>query len=299
MPYNVSLLTSTGLVIEHQIPVAVVTPTDDGASMGRMALLGVMIGIVPVLLGMTVLPVLRRSGPTTARVLLAVTVGLLGFLAVDAALDGFEVAAATGGAFGGVDPRRPGRRPGVPRAGRRRQPAPGEPGIRLALLIAVGIGLHNLSEGLAVGSAFAVGELALGATLVAGFAAHNTTEGIAVIAPLTDHPVGLSRLLGLGLVAGAPAILGAVVGLHGHLPGQRRVPARPGHRRHRPGHRQDRAAAAAGFPARSGRSHPRRPRRRRAPHVPDRAARRDLNAAPLRAESLPGDFASAVNATAA
>jgi zinc transporter ZupT len=82
----------------------------------------------------------------------------------------------------------------------------------LAVMIATGIGLHNLGEGLAIGSAYAVGELALGAALVVGFALHNTTEGLAVVAPLTEQRPPLLGLLGLGLLAGAPAILGAVIG---------------------------------------------------------------------------------------
>jgi zinc transporter, ZIP family len=80
-----------------------------------------------------------------------------------------------------------------------------------AVLIAIGIGLHNLGEGLAIGSAYAVGELALGAALVVGFALHNTTEGIAIVAPLTHDRPRLPTLLGLGLLAGAPAIIGASV----------------------------------------------------------------------------------------
>ena len=84
--------------------------------------------------------------------------------------------------------------------------------------MAIGIGLHNLGEGLAIGSAYATGALALGAFLVVGFAIHNTTEGLAIVAPLrggeggaAERP-GLGRLLGLGLIAGAPAILGAWIG---------------------------------------------------------------------------------------
>jgi zinc transporter, ZIP family len=79
-------------------------------------------------------------------------------------------------------------------------------------MIAIGIGLHNMGEGLAIGSAYAVGELALGAFLVVGFAIHNTTEGFAIVAPLTRERPSLARLLGLGLIAGAPAILGALLG---------------------------------------------------------------------------------------
>ena len=80
-------------------------------------------------------------------------------------------------------------------------------------MVAIGIGLHNLGEGLAIGSAYAVGSLALGAFLVIGFAIHNTTEGLAIVAPLARaEPPGVARLLGLGLIAGGPAVLGAVIG---------------------------------------------------------------------------------------
>src|SRR6185312_15453289 len=85
-------------------------------------------------------------------------------------------------------------------------------GYRAALLVAIGIGLHNLGEGLAIGSAYAVGELALGTALVVGFALHNTTEGLAVVAPLANTRPSLITLTGLGALAGAPAILGAVLG---------------------------------------------------------------------------------------
>jgi zinc transporter ZupT len=88
----------------------------------------------------------------------------------------------------------------------------GAAGFYLALLVAIGIGLHNLGEGLAIGSAYAIGSLALGTSLVVGFALHNTTEGLAIVAPLAERPAGLARLCGLGLIAGAPAILGAVIG---------------------------------------------------------------------------------------
>ncbi|MGH3999612.1 MAG: ZIP family metal transporter, partial [Pseudonocardiaceae bacterium] len=79
-------------------------------------------------------------------------------------------------------------------------------------MIAIGIGLHNLGEGLAIGSAYAVGELAIAASLVIGFAIHNTTEGLAVVVPLAGRPVSLLRLLGLGLLAGAPAVAGTLIG---------------------------------------------------------------------------------------
>ena len=83
---------------------------------------------------------------------------------------------------------------------------------RAAFLVALGIGLHNLGEGLAIGSAYAVGSLALGASLVVGFALHNTTEGLAIVAPTARARLSLGRLALLGLLAGAPAVLGAWIG---------------------------------------------------------------------------------------
>jgi zinc transporter ZupT len=212
-PYAVSLLTSTGAVIEHEIPVAVMTPEVTGTSLARLAALGAMIGIAPVLLGMSCLPLLRRVSATTSRALIAFTVGLLAFLAVDATLEGLELAAKGGAAFGGPVLFVLGVALALLALAALDRVLPaGSGGPRLALLVAIGIGVHNLGEGLAVGSALAVGELALGASLVVGFALHNLTEGIAVVAPLTGRSIGAARFIGLGLVAGAPAAFGTVLG---------------------------------------------------------------------------------------
>lgn len=220
-PYLISMLTNTGLVIEHEIPAAVDTPQPGAAFFGTMALLGTYVGIIPVLLGMLLLPVLRRAGADVVRFVLAVTVGLLAFLAFDGASEGLELAAASGGAFGGASLVVLGAAAafltlmGIDRflrARRAHADAAGASGLRLAVMIAAGIGLHNLGEGLAIGSAYAVGELALGAFLVIGFTLHNTTEGLAIVAPLTRRRTSVPTLLGLGMLAGAPAILGAVLG---------------------------------------------------------------------------------------
>ncbi|MFI2220328.1 ZIP family metal transporter [Rhodococcus sp. NPDC019627] len=220
-PYLISMLTNTGLVIEHEIPAAVATPAPGGEFYLTMALLGTYVGIIPVLLGMLLLPVLRRVSADTVRFVLAVTVGLLAFLAFDGASEGLELAAASGGAFGGTALVVLGAAAafltlmGIDRFLRARRAgadATGASGLRLAVMIAAGIGLHNLGEGLAIGSAYAVGELALGAFLVLGFTLHNTTEGLAIVAPLTRRRTSVLTLLGLGMLAGAPAILGAVLG---------------------------------------------------------------------------------------
>jgi len=216
--YEISLLTSTGATIVHEIGVAVETAGGGAHLFGLMALLGTYVGILPVMLGMLWLPWLRRLGDGAVRVLMALTIGLLLFLAIDATLEGVETANEGSQALGGaslvflgaivayvaisaVD---------VFLRARRRQA--GAEGLHLALLISIGIGLHNLGEGLAVGAAYATGALALGALLVVGFALHNTTEGLAVVAPIARSRPSLARLATLGVIAGGPAILGAWIG---------------------------------------------------------------------------------------
>jgi ZIP family zinc transporter len=220
--YTISMLTSTGATIEHTIGVAVETPEAGGGFYGLMTLLGVYVGVIPVILGMLFMPMLRRVSDDWVRLFMAVTIGLLGFLVIDGSLEGIEIGQGSSGAFGGVELLFLGAAlaylalTAVDRrlkAGIARRRAAGAGAFRLSLMVAIGIGLHNLGEGLAIGSAYAVGSLALGAFLVIGFAIHNTTEGVAIVAPLAraDSP-GIPRLLGLGLIAGGPAILGAVIG---------------------------------------------------------------------------------------
>jgi zinc transporter ZupT len=226
--YEIFILTSSGGTIDASIPVATETPEADLSFYGLMALLGIYVGVIPVSLGMLWLPFARSVGERWIGALIAFTVGLLAFLAIDAALEGLEIAAEAPAAFGGsslvfagalvayavlagVDAYLSGRREASGATA-----ATG--GLYLALLVAIGIGLHNLGEGLAIGSSYATGALALGAFLVVGFAIHNTTEGLAIVAPLrgvegaaASQP-SFSRLAALGLIAGGPAILGAWIG---------------------------------------------------------------------------------------
>jgi zinc transporter ZupT len=229
--YEIFILTSTGGTVDAAIPVAAETPDADLDFYGLMALLGIYVGVIPVCLGMLWLPFVRRIDARWVGALIAFTVGLLAFLAIDAGLEGLEIAAEAPAAFGGsalvfvgaavaylllaaVDAYL--RRRGELAAGATGAAAGG---LYLALLVALGIGLHNLGEGLAIGSAYASGALALGAFLVVGFAIHNTTEGLAIVAPLrgggreaASVRPGLGHLIGLGLLAGAPAVLGAWIG---------------------------------------------------------------------------------------
>lgn len=101
---------------------------------------------------------------------------------------------------------------------RRRGPATWSPARRMALLIAVGIGLHNFAEGLAIGQAAASNAIALATVLVIGFALHNATEGFGIVAPLTaaedgdpDRP-GWGFLLAMAAIGGGPTFLGTAIG---------------------------------------------------------------------------------------
>ena len=219
--YEVALLTSAGTTIAHEIPAAVETPSADLGFFGLMALLGIYVGVIPIALGMLWLPWIRRIPPSWMRFVMALTVGLLGFLAIDATLEGLELAGEGSQAFGGKALVFIGAAvaflalTGVSAWLRDRRRAAADRGASagsLAMLIAVGIGLHNLGEGLAIGTAYTTGALALGAFLVVGFALHNTTEGLAIVAPIARAKPSLGRLGALGLIAGAPAVLGAWIG---------------------------------------------------------------------------------------
>jgi len=83
----------------------------------------------------------------------------------------------------------------------------------LALLIAVGIGLHNFSEGLAIGQSAAIGAIQLAVVLIIGFGLHNMTEGFGIAGPLTGQPVSWKFITLLGLIGGGPTFLGTIVGI--------------------------------------------------------------------------------------
>ena len=218
-PISVGITSSTGIQTTKDIAAAVKTPEASGRSFLGYALIGTLVGIVPIALGLLWLPSLRRAAPEWLAAFMALTAGLLTFLAVEALSEALELQAALPSALGGAGlvllgvafsflfltavSSRLGEGGG----------ASGVGGLALATLVAIGIGLHNLGEGLAIGSSFALGELALGTFFIVGFMIHNVTEGLGIASPLAEgRAVSLRRLVALALVAGAPAILGAWLG---------------------------------------------------------------------------------------
>lgn len=223
LPITIGLVTSTGLVIEHEIEAAALTPEADLSTIVIYALLGVYIGVLPVAIGLLWFPSLRRASRAWIDFFLALTLGLLAFLLLDTVAEGFELAGATATALNGLGLFAFGAIVAVLaltslqaflESRRDKERSAGRGPLVLAYLIAAGIGLHNLGEGLAVGAALATGELALGAFLVIGFAIHNTTEGLAIVAPLgaADSRPSLWHFAALGATAGLPTILGAWIG---------------------------------------------------------------------------------------
>jgi ZIP family zinc transporter len=218
-PISVGVTSSSGIETAEEIPAAVETPQASARSFFGYALIGTFVGIVPVALGLLWLPSLRRAAPEWLAAFMALTAGLLTFLAVEALSEALELQAALPSALGGAGlvllgvalsflfltaiSSRLGEGGGSSSVS----------GLALATLVAIGIGLHNLGEGLAIGSSFALGELALGTFFIVGFMIHNVTEGLGIASPLAEgRAVSWGRLAVLALVAGAPAIVGAWLG---------------------------------------------------------------------------------------
>ncbi len=214
--YEIVLITSTGTTFDAEVPVAVLTPQFSGETFWSYALIGTYVGVIPVALGLLWYPFLRRLGSAGMNFVLAMTVGLLAFLVIDTLEEAMEVAAELPGVFSGV--------PlvvlltlltllglvGMERLLRRGREETSRLGT--SYRIALGIGLHNLGEGLAIGAAFALGEAALGAFLVVGFTLHNITEGVGIAAPILKERPRLAHFLWLALLGGGPAIVGTWIG---------------------------------------------------------------------------------------
>ena len=207
-PLLIGVTSSSGIQTTHEVAAAVETPKPSPKGFLGFGLVGLLVGVVPVALGMLWLPSLRRARPEWLAAFMALTAGLLSFLALEALSEAFALQAALPSALGGA---------GVVLLGfvvsyltltylSHKLAA-------LATLVAIGIGLHNFGEGLAIGTSFAFGELALGSFLIIGFMIHNVTEGLGIATAATEERrVSFGRLALLVLIAGGPAILGTWLG---------------------------------------------------------------------------------------
>ena len=216
--HELRLITNTGITFDHTVEVALATPVPDGFHWLVFALIGLFVGVIPVGLGLMWFPLLQRLPRDGIRFMLAVTIGLLIFLLVDTVAEGMEIAEGVAGVFNAA--------PLIIFAGlisfglliavgnrkKVRDRATPEGRLWIATAIALGIGLHNLGEGMAIGAATALGEVALGTFLVLGFAIHNITEGIGIGAPMASDRPTFKQLVFLALLAGAPAIPGIWIG---------------------------------------------------------------------------------------
>jgi ZIP family zinc transporter len=215
-PLTVAVVTNTGLTFSTEIAVATQSPAVDARYLGTFALLGVYAGVIPVFIGLLWLPFVRSVERRWIDFFLSLTIGLLVFLGVDALEEALATSAFVPGAFQG---------PALVVFGLlgtpliigalgewRARARGGRSPLWVAALIAFGIGLHNLGEGLAIGTSYATGEIALGTFLVIGFLLHNTTEGLGIVTPLADERPRLRTLLSLGALAGVPTVIGAWIG---------------------------------------------------------------------------------------
>lgn len=217
-PYTIAVFSASSIPFVTTIEAAAETRNVEGNTLLSFTLIGLYVGVIPVFLGIFWFPVLRRLGARAFAFLMAVTVGLLLFLGIDATSEALETANGLGGPLQGV---------GLVGLGitgtfllleaisaRQRQTGRNESQQRLnmAFMIAIGIGLHNFGEGLAIGASYSVGAAALGAFLVIGFIIQNITEGLGIIAPIVKDKPQWVNLVILGLIGGAPAIAGAWIG---------------------------------------------------------------------------------------
>ena len=223
-PYVFTIVSGTGLKHSRTVELATMTPSASPRSFLVFGVLGAYVGVIPVFLGLLWLPFLRAMPRTWMDFWLSLTIGLLLFLGVDTLKESIDILGRVAAYWNGVmlvalgvvgaffSLNGVGRvltaRSGTAGTGASARPS----GMALATLIAIGIGLHNLGEGLAIGAAYTLGEVALGSFLIVGFTLHNTTEGLAILSPLVGGKASLRDLGILGLLGGGPTIIGAWAG---------------------------------------------------------------------------------------
>jgi ZIP family zinc transporter len=249
VPYEVGVTTSDGTRFSKSVDAAALAPVPNIEQASYFAIIGVYVGVIPVLIGLLWFPFIKRLSTNKYNFFLSLTVGLLVFLGIDALVESNEITAENiAGAFNGqvliamitilsflvllYTSEKLIQRAIMKSATNSKSPllvssssySPDttttttqqqqmiKP-VAIALMISIGIGLHNLGEGLAIGAAVVLGKVALSTFLIIGFALHNTTEGLAIVAPMAKSgKVMIRKLVAMGLIAGIPAIIGTWIG---------------------------------------------------------------------------------------
>lgn len=213
----------------------VTSPFGDAAAMAdastaevlwTITVISLFVGVVPVAIGMLWFPFIRGLDPRWLHAVLALSAGVLAFVAVEMTDEAIDYAAeapdpllagglaivaglATFGIVGAAS-----------RWSHRKLRDSENRGLGVAYLVAVGLGLHSVGEGVAIAGAFAIGEVGLVLLLVVGFLIHNVTEGPTVVAAVardaTTPP--LRHFAALGLIAGGPLVLGGWIGVVAYSP---------------------------------------------------------------------------------
>lgn len=217
-PHVIKLITENAIITEGEVAAATLTPQANFNNFLNYGLIGFYVGIVPVGLGLLWFPFMKRLRRRTINAILALTVGLLLFLFVGTLADGFEIGAESPSVLQGNMVVIIGASLtfllliGFDQYQIKKKESKGYTPFAMSILMAIGIGLHNFGEGLAIGSSFGLGEAALGTFLIIGFTLHNITEGIGIAAPLLKTKPKIRDFLLLGTIAGGPAILGTWFG---------------------------------------------------------------------------------------
>jgi len=211
---------------ERQIDAAATALQPNLEFVAFFAIIGTYVGIIPVMIGLLWLPFIKKISKSKYHFFLALTVGLLLFLGIDSVKEAFDVSSENlSGSFNGelliattlvlsflglyyASEKLTGKADSLKIS---------KP-VAIGLMIAIGIGLHNFGEGLAIGAAIGLGSIAFSTFLIIGFALHNTTEGLAIAAPMSRGKLMIGKLIILGIIAGTPAIFGGWVGGFAYSP---------------------------------------------------------------------------------
>jgi len=243
-PYEVGITTSDGVRFSKSVEAAAQVLTPNVEQVLLFAIIGTYVGIIPIMIGLLWYPFIRRLNTNKYNFFLSLTAGLLVFLGIDAVLESNEiisenVAAIFNGqllivmvvivsflvllyAYETLTQRAAKKSvpanystsslPSSASTTKQQQQELIKP-LAISLMIAIGIGLHNFGEGLAISAAVLLGKAALGTFLIVGFTLHNTTEGLAIVAPIAKSgQVMIRKLIVMGFIAGAPTIAGAWIG---------------------------------------------------------------------------------------